>query len=238
MGSAAPEDDRPVFFFDIDNCLYSKSKKVHDHMARLINEYFVKHLSLSEQDAWDLHQRYYIDYGLAVEGLSLHHKIDPMDFNREVDDALPLDEILKPDLELRRLLEKFDKTKVKMWLFTNAHVTHGLRVVKLLGVDDLFEGITFCDYNEKPLMPKPRTPMYEKAEKEAGVQKSADCYFVDDSYINCVAAHERGWTAVHLVEADVQAPRKKASNHQIAHLSKLLSLFPQFVKHESNSVAS
>jgi hypothetical protein len=36
MGAAAV-DDRPVFFFDIDNCLYPRSRMVHDHMQRLIN---------------------------------------------------------------------------------------------------------------------------------------------------------------------------------------------------------
>src|SRR4051794_4674046 len=30
-------DDRPVLFFDIDNCLYPQSKMVHDLMQRLIN---------------------------------------------------------------------------------------------------------------------------------------------------------------------------------------------------------
>lgn len=81
-----------------------------------------------------LHMKYYKDYGLAIEGLARHHKIDPMEFNREVDDALPLDEILSPDLELRAMLEAFDRTKVKLWLFTNAHVTHGKRVVRLLDI--------------------------------------------------------------------------------------------------------
>lgn len=81
-----------------------------------------------------LHQRYYKDYGLAIEGLARHHRIDPLVFNREVDDILPLDDILLPDLELRAFLEAFDRTKVKLWLFTNAHVTHGMRVVKLLDV--------------------------------------------------------------------------------------------------------
>ena len=237
MGSLIPADDRPVFFFDIDNCLYPKSRKVHDHMGRLINKYFMTHLSVSREEAWELHERYYKDYGLAIEGLSRFHKIDPMDFNREVDDAIPLDDILSPDADLRALLEKFDKTKVKMWLFTNAYITHGKRVVKLLGVDDLFEGITFCDYREKKLIPKPLTEMYEKAEREAGASKRSDCYFVDDSFMNCVAAHERGWKAVHLVEPDVKPPEKKATDHQIAHLSELLALFPQFIKHESNGFA-
>jgi len=90
-------------------------------------------------DAFTLHQHYYRDYGLALEGLARFHKIDPMEFNREVDDALPLDDILSPDPELRKLLESFDKTKVKLWLFTNAHITHGMRVVRLL---DLGESTT------------------------------------------------------------------------------------------------
>lgn len=207
-------------------------------MGRLINDFFVKHLSVTQEEANELHQRYYIDYGLAIEGLSRFHHIDPMEFNHEVDDALPLDDILSPDPHLRAMLEKFDQTKVKMWLFTNAHITHGKRVVKLLGIDDLFEGITFCDYREKKLMPKPLPEMYEKAERESGVSKRTDCYFVDDSYINCVAAHQRGWTAVHLVEPEIKAPEQKASDHQIAHLSELLALFPQFIKHESDSVTN
>ena len=47
MGSIASPDDRAIFFFDIDNCLYQKSKKVHDHMALLINKFFINRLSLT-----------------------------------------------------------------------------------------------------------------------------------------------------------------------------------------------
>jgi len=50
------------------------------------------------------------------------------------------EDIIEPNPSLRKLLEDIDKTKVKLWLFTNAYVNHGRRVVKLLGIDDLFEG--------------------------------------------------------------------------------------------------
>lgn len=136
------------------------------------------HLSLSEEDALMLHQKYYSEYGLAIEGLTRHHKIDPLEFNREVDDALPLDDILKPDAALRDLLEDLDREKVKPWLLTNAYITHGKRVVRLLGVDDLFEGITYCDYSKPKLICKPSTEMWEKAEKEAGALGVENCYFV------------------------------------------------------------
>ena len=115
---------------------------------------------------------------MAIDGLYRHHRISPLEFNREVDDALPLDDILKPDSELRRVLERFDKSKVKMWLFTNAHITHGKRVVKLLGVEDCFEGITYCDYAARELLCKPRPEMFEKAEKEASAPSPDQCYFV------------------------------------------------------------
>lgn len=151
---------------------------VHDQMQVLISDYFVKHLSLSDADARLLHQKYYKDYGLAVSGLALHHKIDPLEFNREVDDALPLDDIITPNPQLRQLLSDINRSKVKPWLFTNAHITHAQRVVRLLGVEDMFEGLTYCDYGTVPLHPKPHAEMYQKAEVEAGVTSAQDCFFV------------------------------------------------------------
>ncbi len=231
MTPASAKDDRFVFFFDIDNCLYAKSKNVHDHMARLINDYFIKHLSISTGEATHLHQQYYKDYGLAIEGLARYHKVDPLDFNREVDDAVPLDDLLTPDPDLRTMLESIDKKKVKMWLFTNAHITHGKRVVRLLDVEDLFEGLTYCDYTQSPLVPKPLPAMFEKAEREAGVFDYSKVYFVDDSWLNCKDAYARGWkNTVHLVEPQVPDPTTKACRYQISSLRELLELFPELLK--------
>lgn len=147
-------------------------------MAELIDQYFSTHLNLSWDDAIKLHKEYFTNYGLAIEGLVRHHQIDPLDYNAKVDDALPLEDIIKPDPELRKLLEDIDRTKVTPWLLTNAYATHGKRVVKLLGIDDLFEGLTFCNYSEVPFVCKPQPAMYEKAMREAGIERFEDCYFV------------------------------------------------------------
>lgn len=174
-------DDRIVFFFDIDNCLYPKSYQIHEKMSVLIDKYFQEHLSISQEEAYQLHQRYYRDYGLAIEGLVRHHKVDPLEYNRQVDDALPLDEVIKPNSQLRKLLQDIDTSRVRLWLFTNAYITHGKRVVKLLGVDDLFEGITYCDYGAEKLLCKPLPEMFAKAMREAGISRPASCYFVGTS---------------------------------------------------------
>ncbi|KAL7822875.1 pyrimidine 5-nucleotidase [Trichoderma gracile] len=221
---------KPVLFFDIDNCLYPRSSKVQDLMAELIDKYFSEHLSLPWDEAVKLHKEYYTNYGLAIEGLVRHHQIDPLEYNAKVDDALPLEDLIKPNPELRQLLEDIDRSKVRLWLFTNAYVNHGKRVVRLLGIDDLFEGLTFCDYSEVPLVCKPHEDMFKKAMKQAGVERAEDCYFVDDSFANCAAAKKLGWTAAHLVEEDVPAPKVQASQYQIRHLRELRQVYPQFFK--------
>jgi pyrimidine and pyridine-specific 5'-nucleotidase len=154
--------------------------KVHDLMADLIDQYFLNHLGLTEEDAIRLHQEYYKNYGLAITGLVLHHQIDPLDYNAKVDDALPLEGIINPNPQLRKLLEDIDTSKVRMWLVTNAYVTHAKRVLKLLGIDDLFEGLTYCDYAEMPIVCKPHKEMFVKAMNEAGVERPEDCFFVGE----------------------------------------------------------
>jgi pyrimidine and pyridine-specific 5'-nucleotidase len=151
-------------------------------MSDLIDQYFVTHLSLSEEDAAALHQKYYKDYGLAIEGLVRHHTVDPLDFNTKVDDALPLEDILKPNKELQKLFSDIDPSKVKLWLFTNAHVNHGKRVVRLLGVENFFEGLTYCDYSapEGRIVAKPNREMFMKAMSQAGVSDMTECYFVGE----------------------------------------------------------
>jgi pyrimidine 5'-nucleotidase len=120
-------------------------------MVIKIHQYFTKHLKISDEEAERLHQDYYKSYGLALEGLVRHHKIgaffcvladpDPLAYNREVDDTLELDEILKPSSELHELLSSLDRTKVKPWILTNAYITHAKRVMKLLKIEHFFEGI-------------------------------------------------------------------------------------------------
>lgn len=147
-------------------------------MAEMIDRYFATHLNLSWDDAVRLHKEYYKNYGLALEGLVRHHQIDPLEYNSKVDDALPLEGVIKPSQQLKDLLASIDRSKVKLWLLTNAYINHAERVIRLLELEDVFEGITYCDYTSIPLVCKPHEDMFAKAMKQAGVEKVEDCYFV------------------------------------------------------------
>lgn len=158
-------------------------------------------MGLPDEEASKLHHRYYSQYGLAIRGLVRHHKIgqcvvdarssqlcnrlvetDPLDFDRKCDGSLPLEELLKPDPVLRKLLQDIDRSKVRVWGLTNAyhtvrvycskvtcsicsHEQHASRVLRILGVDDLVEGIAFCDYSNPEFNCKPEPEFYHNVSK-------------------------------------------------------------------------
>lgn len=188
----------------------------------------VNSLNMPPEQAATLHQEYLRKFCSTIEGLIHYHQVDPTSFNKQVDDALPLEDLLKEDLELQQTLARFDRTKVKLWLLTNAHITHARRVNRILGVERYFEGITFCDYASGKLVLKPSQKMYAAAERDADVSGVRQCFFVDNSAQNCIAAQKRGWTVVHLCESPPGAPVDEHIEHQIRSLHELPGLFPEF----------
>jgi pyrimidine 5'-nucleotidase len=120
-------------------------------MAVKIHQYMTKHLELSDEEASRLQQEYWYAYGDALEGLMRHYNIgiphetlvlmaEPLEYNREVDEKLDWTAVLKPSPALAELLSSIDMTKVKLWILTNAYITHAKRVLKLLGIERFFEG--------------------------------------------------------------------------------------------------
>jgi len=159
-------------------------------------DYFVS-IGLSHQEAADLHLKYFTQYGLALRGLTRHHDvgkslayvsqfaslivIDPLDFDRECDQALPLEQMISYDEKVRKLFEDIDRSKFRVWALTNAYriVIHGSlskriqltclsnqhaeRVLRILRLDDLIQGMIYCDYPLKDFLCKPEADFYRMA---------------------------------------------------------------------------
>lgn len=191
--------NKKIFFFDIDNCLYPPSMKINDMMQVKIHDYFKQNLQLNDEEAHNLHMNYYKTYGLAIEGLVRNHQVDALDYNSKVDDALDLHAVLRYDKSLRDILitikesHKFDL----FWLITNAYKNHALRVVSFLGIGDLFDGLTFCDYSKYPIVCKPMKEYFYNCFNltridyhDENVMKNQ--YFIDDSELNVKAVHNLG----------------------------------------------
>ncbi|KAK1236474.1 putative suppressor of disruption of TFIIS [Marasmius sp. AFHP31] len=200
-----PIDNRPIVWFDIDNTLYSASSQISHAMGVKIHDYFVNQLGLSHEEASKLHHSYYTQYGLALAGLIRHHHVDPLDFDRKCDQSLPLEEMIHYKPSLRKLFEDIDRSKVRVWALTNAYRPHAERVLRILHLDDLIDGLVYCDYEAKDLTSKPDPVYYKKAMEKAGVSDPSKCYFVDDNKRNVEAALNLGWKhSVHFCEKGLE----------------------------------
>ncbi|KAF9298396.1 hypothetical protein BGZ88_006875 [Linnemannia elongata] len=200
-------DDKRVFFFDIDNCLYPKTSGIHHLMKARIEQYF-RDSGISHSDVERLAHRYYVDYGLAIRGLIEKHP------DNKVDGGLPLEKLLTPNPELRAMIESME---------------HARRVIRILELEGLFHGMTFCNYLEPQFVCKPDRKSFTKAMREAGVrdQDSSLCFFADDSAPNVDMAVKMGWTAVHVMDKFKDLP-STSGQYQIESLVDLPTVLPQF----------
>ncbi|TFK75821.1 pyrimidine 5-nucleotidase [Pluteus cervinus] len=204
MSPEPSQDKRAIVWFDIDNTLYSASTNISQAMGERIHAYFVS-TGLSHEEASELHFRYYTQYGLALRGLTRHHDIDPLDFDRKCDGSLPLEDMIAYVPAVRKLFEDIDRTKVRVWALTNAYKTHAYRVLRILKLDDLVEEVVYCDYQAPNFSCKPEAEFYHAAMDRAGIQDPSQCYFIDDSLGNVRAAHALGWGhCVHFHEVGLE----------------------------------
>lgn len=124
------DDDRAIVWFDIDNTLYPYTSGVEQSKTEKLYEYLLS-LGFNKTEADALRARYIKEYGLVLRGLLVHHKIDPVDFDERTDLSVPVEEMLRPDPALLKLLEDLDGSKVRIWAFTNAHLKVCIRYLHL-----------------------------------------------------------------------------------------------------------
>lgn len=202
--TGAESDERVIVWFDIDNTLYSASSNISHAMGERIHAFFVS-LGLGHEEASKLHLKYYSEYGLALRGLTRHHNIDPIEFDRQCDGSLPLEDMIAYQPSVRQLFQDIDRTKARVWALTNAYRPHAQRVLRILQLEDQIEGLVYCDYEDANFVCKPEAAYYHMALKQANLSDPSKCYFVDDSLSNIAGARAVGWAkCVHFCEQGLE----------------------------------
>lgn len=177
-------------FLDLDDTLYPPQRMVWNAIAGRINRYMVERVGIREAEVDALRRRYFDAYGTTCNGLRREHSIDPQDFYRYVHD-IPVDRLLAPDPELRRMLSGLTHKK---FIFSNADRAYILRVLAALGIADCVDGI--IDIFSTDFACKPLPEAYRIAMQKAGAQRPQQCVLVDDLHRNLAAARELGWEAL------------------------------------------
>jgi len=146
--------------------------------------------------------------------------------------------MIDPDPSIRKLFQDIDRSKARVWALTNAYKTHATRVLKILNVDDLIDGLVFCNYEDQNFSCKPERDYYDQALKKAGVTDPSKCYFIDDSRTNIDAANSFGWGhCIHFCERGLTATEggiekiigddENLADDAVASLNDLRKVWPE-----------
>lgn len=194
--SLPPQDPNvTIFFFDLDNTLYSHSLAIHHLMEQNICQYMMWEMGIQDRGrVVEILRDYYHQFGISLIGLINDYKVDPLEYNKMVDDSVPLHKLLHRDPKLRQFLLRCKQLFDKLWLFTNSYKNHAIECLQLLGVADLFDGITYCDYR-RPLDEmycKPDVRFYQQLKFESGLGSWKNSWFVDDNIDNIRMAKSLG----------------------------------------------
>jgi putative hydrolase of the HAD superfamily len=112
-------------------------------------------LHLDHDAARAMQKKYYREHGTTLQGLMLHHGIDPNDFLEKVHD---IDySWVKPDPELGEAIRSLPGRK---FIFTNGDTPHAERTAAALGILDHFDEI--FDIVAADLKPKPAPETYDR----------------------------------------------------------------------------
>ncbi len=176
-----------TLFFDLDATLYPSSNGLWDQIRTRIYQYMQEELDLAEDMIPATREKYWRTYGTTLEGLRTHHQVDPNHYLDYVHD-IPLDQYLQHDQGLRDLLISLPQD---LWIFTNSDRPHAVRVLKKLGVADLFSGIV--DLLAMDFVVKPNPKSYQIALAMAGDIDPQNCVLFDDLLVNLKGAREMGF---------------------------------------------
>ncbi|WP_374657813.1 pyrimidine 5'-nucleotidase [Phenylobacterium sp.] len=203
-----------TWLFDLDNTLYPEESGFMREVEGRMTGFVEKVTGLPRDEAYALQKKYLAEHGLTLKGLMLHHGVDPADFHALFHD-LSL-EVLAHDAELLAALSKLPGRRL---IFTNADDVHAERVLKHLGLRDLFDEVFHIA--SFGFAPKPDPLGFQRMIDAHGLDPAATSFF-EDSEKNLKPAADLGMTTV-LVGPRAAASTAPFVHHRTARLTPFLA---------------
>jgi putative hydrolase of the HAD superfamily len=203
--------------FDLDNTLYSAEQELFSLIDSRINHYMAEVVGIPLDEVDDLRRKYWERYGVTMQGLMRHHRVDPEDYLSYVHD-IEVGGLLRPDPELRQALQSLPLRRA---VFTNSSLDHSERVLNALGLNGAFEeifDIRVADYLPKPF-PEPYLAVLDRLEVSA-----SQCIMVDDSTENLRTAKDLGMGTI-LVGQKTPSPWVDVAIHRAVEVPEVLSFW-------------
>ena len=209
-----------TLLLDLDDTIYPASSGLWEVIGDRINRFMIEVVGIKPIQAPVLRRLYFERYGTSLNGLRLHHGVDPNAYLRYVHDV-PLQDYLSPDPGLRRMLENLARPAV---IFTNSDSAHARRVLAVLGVGDLIDQIV--DIIALEWVNKPQPGAYRRAMSLCGQDNPSACIVADDQLRNLLPASELGMGTVLVGSGEPL----DGVDHAIRLASELLSAVPELAQ--------
>ncbi len=173
-----------TLLFDLDETLYPSSSGLWMAIRDRINTYLREMVGIPAEQVELLREQYFRDYGTTLRGLQANFNVDMEEYLAFVH-CVPLGVHLQPDPELRDVITAIP---AKKYIFTNADSAHANRVLDVLGLTGLFDGI--LDVHTISPYCKPMPESFEKALLAVGSPDPGTCALLDDqARITRAASH-------------------------------------------------
>ena len=202
--------------FDCDGVLYSDLEAVFGQVSRKMTEYISNKLNVDLKKAKELQANYFHKYNTSLNGLMIHHEIDPkefLDFVHDIDLSF-----LEKDTALRYELENINLRK---FVFTNGSYNHVKHITTTLGIDDQFEGI--FDIVDAEYHPKPEAKAFDLMVEKFKIDPKETLY-IEDIAKNLSIGKERGTITAWLIN-DEEWGKKESEKEYIDYKIENLTLF-------------
>ena len=202
--------------FDCDGVLYQDLEAVFGQVSKRMTNYISKKLNLDIKKDKDLQTNYFHKYNTSLNGLMIHHNVQPKDFLKYVHD-IDLT-FMDKDLVLR---EELINLNLKKFVFTNGSKEHGKNIINHLGIDDQFHGI--FDIVDAEFNPKPEAKAFDLMVNKFNINPKETIY-IEDIAKNLSIAKIRGSATVWLIN-DEYWGKKESDKDYIDYKIENLSLF-------------
>jgi putative hydrolase of the HAD superfamily len=202
--------------FDCDGVLYQDLEAVFGQVSRKMTEYISNKLNVDLKKAKELQTNYFHKYNTSLNGLMIHHEIDPkefLDFVHDIDLSF-----LEKDTALRHELENINLQK---FVFTNGSHDHVKHITTTLGIDDQFEGI--FDIVDAEYHPKPEAKAFDLMIEKFKIDPKETLY-IEDIAKNLSIGKERGTITAWLINNE-EWGKKESDKEYIDYKIENLTLF-------------
>jgi len=206
------------WIFDLDNTLHNATPHIFPHINRSMTAYLQQHLQLDEQAANALRVDYWRRYGATLSGMVRHHATDPDHFLWHTHQFPELPQMVLREPQLRQVLQRLPGKKL---VFSNAPQHYAREVLKLLGVEDLFDDLFAIEHTR--YRPKPQMAGFVRLLRKHRLNP-AQCVMVEDSAENLQTAKRLGMKTVWVSPASRMPGYVDVKIQNVMQLPRMLRL--------------